>query len=1241
MSLVSQCLKQAAESFEAAQFDKALASARQGLDAPAPLGMTPAHRALMYQLHVVAGKSLLALLQPADALAHFYSAKELDASKMPALAGASEALKALGKRPSELAFILSLQAAVAAANDNAKKAQDLLREASEAYEAAQDWANALKCLQRCDTSSPATQTTLARLHDCLGDWRAADAARLAVANDPAAHVALRTQAGRVYASRPAQAVLDCRAPPLRPGALDEGPPAFDEFVRRVDSLALDGDLRAAAALTRRDATNDQWLVMDDGLRAVDLLNRAAAAPIACQARAWSVLATRWFDGGDAVLAWHACVLASDLEQASYVAEERCAALSLVARASARLWLVGAQCLLLHPWKHGWRASIAEALRRIARGLEESQHEGSTVVARALEDARARAQWLSAATTSAYMRLPIVAATNDGEAPDATGGRALSAALRAKDVGALRGLSAHATWWVRVIAARGLASLASADATAAEFECVDREGRELLARLSPRRALDPAPPNAAALAWKGLAWFMSTGELPAGGEASLVEAVKLDGDGVPLALELLGRFYMGVRGLGLPHAQPPRSVVRDARQAVQLLGRAVALDPGGEGAVCVLANALHAAGQDEKAGALYKALLKPQPGSTWAWTRLAQTQLRQGQAQAACGGFQHAIQHDERAGGTGEYSLQAWMGLGEAHHALGRLSAAATAFERAAEIDPSLGVAWARLGRCRLEAGEFELAVAALDTAVGLFAADDGGDGKAVVARADLAEALLGRGRQLGLVGATAASRAMLQRACDVAPVRGSKTQADALAELGRQGAAARRAFLSLARNEPWSALAWYDMGRACDDATAMAAAASAAVVLDSADGLNWTLLARALQRAGQPARAQHCLVHALHVEPSGATWLELAGLFLAHSKPLLARRALGQAQSLEPDSSAAWTGHALASTALGEDAAAAFACAANAPGAHWIGHLGLSRALLAKRDWAGLLKSAAVAMTRGAGPEAMALHARALAMCGQRARAKIAYLDAAGAYMEQGDVTGADSALLNAAALMGADEAATRDVIAEQAFARSGASLDATQFHVFVARTRLAEGRVAEAEAELDCVSARGVREENAVLLLRCQALAAAGADATGLAEALLERVEDALDVLPLVDLVPAQARPRLRRAMWTSEATVVKCAARAGVSPATACALFPWRADAWAAVQGSAEAAGNACVLMLHGTMDEGALQGALSTLVHVAPPPAPAVVVVDGEDVAWWAHGVDSKARFLLPWVFAVGTA
>jgi hypothetical protein len=92
-----------------------------------------------------------------EALAHFAKARDLDASKMPALAHISDAVAGVSGHEALLAGTLALQAKVAAANQNSDNAQRFAAQAAAVFEVLREWGKAREMWER---STPGAADTL-------------------------------------------------------------------------------------------------------------------------------------------------------------------------------------------------------------------------------------------------------------------------------------------------------------------------------------------------------------------------------------------------------------------------------------------------------------------------------------------------------------------------------------------------------------------------------------------------------------------------------------------------------------------------------------------------------------------------------------------------------------------------------------------------------------------------------------------------------------------------------------------------------------------------------------------------------------------------------------------------------------------------------------------------------------------------------------------------------------------------
>ena len=114
----------------------------------------------------------------------------------------------------------------------------------------------------------------------------------------------------------------------------------------------------------------------------------------------------------------------------------------------------------------------------------------------------------------------------------------------------------------------------------------------------------------------------------------------------LVYEILGKYFMGVDldFNHLPSRQPEKHLVKNPTKSIQFFQKAIELDRLGLGAIAPFANALHAAGQEEKATRLYQTICDTLKNSTevkssmtasWVWTRLGQQQLHHDNQHGNC------------------------------------------------------------------------------------------------------------------------------------------------------------------------------------------------------------------------------------------------------------------------------------------------------------------------------------------------------------------------------------------------------------------------------------------------------------------------------------------------------------------------------------------------------------------------------------------------------------------------------
>jgi tetratricopeptide (TPR) repeat protein len=145
---------------------------------------------------------------------------------------------------------------------------------------------------------------------------------------------------------------------------------------------------------------------------------------------------------------------------------------------------------------------------------------------------------------------------------------------------------------------------------------------------------------------------------------------------------------------------------------------------------------------------------------------------------------------------------------------------------------------------------------------------------------------------------------------------------DVCGELG-EWAEAYTWYAKVVHTEPWSSLARFDLGRALIALNRTATApvvCETAIRLDPQDSAAWNLLGTCRLKDDFYV-AQHCFIRSLQLVPSSLAlpWLNLAWtLAQAKEKVALARRGFSQAQTIEPDSCAAWLGHSQCATVTGD-----------------------------------------------------------------------------------------------------------------------------------------------------------------------------------------------------------------------------------------------------------------------------------------------------------------------------------
>lgn len=825
------------------------------------------------------------------------------------------------KDAKRIAHVLSTQGKIAARNGNSERASGFTQRAAEQYEkvgelvlASEHWEEAYQLLP-----SPELLFGLASCYELLNDTLQADKCWWQLCES---ELFLYDAALRLL-SRPCHVVLEAKRAGQAEQVKSQEKGAWDEFVRRVERMRKFASSPPMKHLLFACEQRIAPLADDFNVRfAMELVG--GDVELAVQARAWFLLAKMALENGDPVAGWQATLLAEELEQRVYAQHSANAAarvigtefiirpfsgkevLSLVCQRTLETTQTKGRCALAYfPGGGGIRAGLRLAERAFGAGIGKEELD--------------LCELLGTLMKASY---PFVARA-------ASSPSSLAGLFRALDWQGLE--SVTGSWFDR-----RMAYLLRPACRALLFE-LDQEPASndsepcLICPFPPVRQLLPKDDQTVedetlgelfCNVWAQRLSFSRQGEF---NPPTCLQLLQQDGN-LPLVCELLGKHYMGLDGAewfhAIPQVQPDRKRVRDPAKAVKYLAMGVQLDGLGLGCIAPLANAFHAAQQEEKARVLYESVTQhaTQRGGEllmeWTFIRLGQQQLRYNQPVLASASFQRAMANRKAQG-----NLAALCGLGEADAKMGRLGAAAQNLERALLLAPSNAAIQFKLAQLLATVGETVRAIA-LFRAIATDAS--------LPVRQELAECELEHARYLLARGCVAEAKAFLQQARDnFAHTKGYKGLGDVCGEL-QEWELARLWYLKACQASPWDALARYDLARVLVQLQvrpAQVACCEASVVLDPADAQSWNLLG--MSRCGDDVYvAQHCFVRSLQLAPDtfASPWLNL-GWTLMGAKPALAKRAFSQAQTIDPDSCQAWLGH-FKCASLSKDAPASAAAAA-------------------------------------------------------------------------------------------------------------------------------------------------------------------------------------------------------------------------------------------------------------------------------------------------------------------------
>ncbi|KAH9251526.1 hypothetical protein BASA81_010557 [Batrachochytrium salamandrivorans] len=812
------------------------------------------------------------------------------------------------KDAKRIAQVLSTQGKIAARNGNSERASGFTRRAAEQYEkvgelvlASEHWEEAYQLLP-----SPELLFGLASCYELLNDTLQADKCWWQLCESD---LFLYDAALRLL-SRPCHVVLEAKRAGQTEQVKSQEKGAWGEFERRVERMGKFASSPKVEQLLFACGQRIAPSTEDDGkVRfAMELVGSKEEIDLAIQARAWFLLAKMALENGDPVAGWQATLLAEEMEQRVYAKYSANAAarvigtefiirpfsgnevLSLVCQRTLETMQTKGCCALAYfPGGGGIRAGIRLAERAFGGGSGKEELE--------------LCELLGTLMRASY---PFVAEAEFGQSK-------LAGLFRALD---WQGLGSVTGSWFDRRMAYLLRSACRALLFELKHEQILNDGEPCpISPFPPVRQLLPKDQTKEDETLGELfcdVWMQrltfSQQQIEFNPQTSL-HLLQRD-DNLPLVCELLGKHYMGLDSPewfhAIPQVQPDRKRVRDPAKAVKYLAMGVQLDGLGLGCIAPLANAFHAAQQEEKARVLYESVTQhaTQRGGEllmeWTFVRLGQQQLRYNQPVLASASFQRAMANRKAQG-----NLAALCGLGEADAKMGRLGAAAQNLERALLLAPNNAAIQFKLAQLLATVGETVKAIA-------LFREIATDTPPLLPVKQELAECELEHARYLLARGCVAEAKGFLQQAHDnFAQTKGYKGLGDVCGEL-REWELAKTWYLKACQASPWDALARYDLARVLIQLQvrpAQVVCCEASVVLDPADAQSWNLLGMS-RHSDDVYVAQHCFVRSLQLAPDtfASPWLNL-GWTLMEKKPALAKRAFSQAQTIDPDSCQAWLGH--------------------------------------------------------------------------------------------------------------------------------------------------------------------------------------------------------------------------------------------------------------------------------------------------------------------------------------------
>jgi len=289
------------------------------------------------------------------------------------------------------------------------------------------------------------------------------------------------------------------------------------------------------------------------------------------------------------------------------------------------------------------------------------------------------------------------------------------------------------------------------------------------------------------------------------------------------------------------------------EAVELILRAINIDPTTAGYHCNLGTALAAQGSIDDAVAAFERALQLQPKLAAAWSNL-------GNALRDAGRVDRAIEAYRRAIALDPHLADAHNNLGVALNQKRRHEEAAAAFERAVSLRPDFVAAYGNLGEALRSAGKFDQAVTACRKAVAL-------DSQNAQAHGNLGTALAAAGRP-------AEALAVLTRALDLNPLfaPAHNTLGTVFLEQKRfkQAADCFRRALAMAARFPE---AQYNLGRVFVETQSWdeAREAHARAIELRADYFDaHRSLGASLRELGRSGEALECFQHAAELRPDRA-----------------------------------------------------------------------------------------------------------------------------------------------------------------------------------------------------------------------------------------------------------------------------------------------------------------------------------------------------------------------------------